>query len=313
MAYNRFSGGGMGFSLFPPMLKMLLVLNGFIFVLDSLVFELLAFDGIPLSEYIMQYFALQPFESGLFWPWQLISYQFLHAGFSHLFFNLLALWMFGAELEQVWGSRRFITFYLISGIGGGLVHLGMQMLPGFQGAPTIGASGAVMGVLLGFGLTFPDRPVMMFPLFIPIPAKYFVLIYAGIDLFSGLFSTNSGVAHFAHLGGAFFGYMMMKHGDDLKIYAAADKLFGIFGGTSRKASNIIDYPFERNRVEVIDREPLREVPREPKGNSTGLFFEGQEITTEEIDTILEKINASGFASLTDREKRLLYEVSKRMD
>jgi len=119
MSYNQQSGFG-GFSFFPPMIKMLLLVNVGIFLTDSLVLELLSFRGMSLAGLLSEYFALQPLQSGLFYPWQLISYQFLHAGFSHIFFNLFALWMFGAELEQVMGSRRFIVFYLLSGIGGGI-------------------------------------------------------------------------------------------------------------------------------------------------------------------------------------------------
>jgi|688.fasta_scaffold70678_5 membrane associated rhomboid family serine protease len=308
MSYNQQSGFG-GFSFFPPMIKMLLLVNVGIFLTDSLVLELLSFRGMSLAGLLSEYFALQPLQSGSFFPWQLISYQFLHAGFSHIFFNLFALWMFGAELEQVMGSRRFIVFYLLSGIGGGIVHLGMQLLPGMEGAPTVGASGAIMGVLLAFGFTFPDRPIMMFPLFIPIPAKIFVLIYASIDLFSGLFSTSSGIAHFAHLGGAFFGYFLMKHGDDLHIFSAADRLFNIF--SSKKSSskrNIIQFPRPHANIEIIPDSQSK-----PEKKSTGLYFEGKEITSEEIDIILEKITAKGFSNLTDREKKMLYEVSKTID
>jgi membrane associated rhomboid family serine protease len=95
----------------------------------------------------------------------------MHGGIGHLFWNMFALWMFGVELENVWGTRRFAQFYLLSGIGAGLTQLATSLLPDAQLAPTVGASGSIFGVLLAFGLTFPDRPIMMFPIFFPIPAK----------------------------------------------------------------------------------------------------------------------------------------------
>jgi membrane associated rhomboid family serine protease len=306
----RGGGGGFGgFSFFPPVIRALLLLNGFIFLAESLILDLLSFNGMSLGMQFSRLFALQPIDSGLFWPWQLITYQFMHAGFSHIFFNLLALWMFGAELENLWGGRRFLIFYLLSGIGGGLVHLGMQFLPGMEGAPTVGASGAIMGVLLAFGFTFPDRPVMMFPIFFPIPARIFVLLYAAMDLISGLMSTNSGIAHFAHLGGAFMGYMLLKHGDDIGIFRAADKIFTLFRPQKEIPPIRDSYSAAHMRVHVPGNSEKTEQPQK----ATGLYFDGREITTEEIDSILDKISLHGFNSLTEKEKRILYEVSKNME
>lgn len=290
------------FSFFPPVIKALLISNVVIFLLDTMFVGLLSIHGQPLSLYFDRFFALQPLfgvPDSLFFPWQFISYQFLHAGFSHIFFNMLALWMFGVELETLWGSRRFLIFYLLCGIGAGFFQVLTPLLPGMPAAPTVGASGAVFGVLLAFGLTFPNRPIVMFPFLFPIPAKIFVIMYAAIDLISGLFDTNSGVAHFAHLGGAFFGYMLLKHGDDLRIFAAFDRIFALFSGN--------------NSAPRRPKSPLSRVQGGRPQRGTGLYYGGREITEDEVNTILDKISATGFGSLSDEEKRILYEVSKKKE
>ena len=145
--------------------------------------------------------------------WQLASYMFLHAGVFHLLFNMLALWMFGTELERIWGTRYFLRFYLLTGIGAGLLTVIFAYLPfGFTGALrhsiVIGASGAIYGLLLAYALYFPDRPIYMYMVF-PIPAKYFVMIMGALAFYSSL-SDNSGVASTAHLGGIIVGYLLLK-------------------------------------------------------------------------------------------------------
>lgn len=163
---------------------------------------------------------------------QLISYMFMHANFQHIFFNMFAVWMFGRVLEQVWGPRRFLTYYLICGIGAGLIQELVQYLEyaftlsnydsvnlGISGGiipmeeylnmmTTVGASGAVYGILLAFGMLFPNSQMFIFPLPFPIKAKYFVIGYAVLELFLGL-GGGDGVAHFAHLGGMLFGLILI--------------------------------------------------------------------------------------------------------
>ncbi|MCX8051766.1 MAG: rhomboid family intramembrane serine protease [Chlorobi bacterium] len=284
----------------PPTIKILIGINVAIALLDWLVFGILTWRGISLSQWLVQLFGLMPIGSAYFFPyWQLVTYQFLHGGFWHLFFNMFALWMFGAELDYLWGSRRFLTYYLLCGIGGGIVNLLVS------DAPTIGASGAIMGVLVAYGMTFPDRPVMMFPLFIPIPAKIFVIIYAALDLVSGLSATDSGVAHFAHLGGAVAGYLLLRFGDRIGIFSAVERL-----STSRQKRVVPpSEPIEANFVEI---------PREfsygskPMFHGASFFYKGEYITEETVDLILDKITQHGFDSLSPREKDILYEVSRRM-
>lgn len=186
------------FSIFPPAVKHLLIINVLFFI---------GLSTPMISQYLFRYGALWPLGSGMFEPWQLVSYMFLHANFSHIFMNLFALWMFGQAIENYWGTKRFTWYYFLTGIGAALLH----MFIGGGGAPTVGASGAVYGILLAFGMMFPNRPIMLLFFPVPIKAKYFVAIFGGIELFSGVVGTSSGVAHFAHLGGMLVGFILIKY------------------------------------------------------------------------------------------------------
>jgi membrane associated rhomboid family serine protease len=185
------------FSL-PPVTQALILVNVLAFLLDSVSGNLLT---VPL--------ALWPFGSH-FMPWQIITYAFLHGNLTHLLFNMFGVYMFGADLERVWGSRRYLTFYLVSAIAAAIAQLSVSGLTG-AAYPTVGASGAVFGLLLGFAMVFPRR--MVVPLFPPIPmrAPIFVALYGGLELVLGVTGTQAGVAHFAHLGGMAGGYLMLRY------------------------------------------------------------------------------------------------------
>lgn len=148
-----------------------------------------------------------------FQVWQLLSYAFLHGGMLHLFFNMFGLWMFGTALEQLWGTRRFLQYYFVCVVGAGLVQLLVVSASQESGGiyPTVGASGGVLGILLAFAMIYPNRMIML--LFPPIPmkAKYFVLIFGAFSLWAGMTGTQAGVAHFAHLGGMLFGFLMIQY------------------------------------------------------------------------------------------------------
>lgn len=151
---------------------------------------------------------------GEFRIWQPLTYMFLHGGLFHILFNMLVLWMFGVELERMWGSRFFIKYYLVCGLGAAATTILLGLVPGAFGnqlyySLTIGASGAIYGLLLAYALYFPNRPILMFLLF-PIPAKYFVMIIGAISLLSSMSGPGSGVAHTAHLGGLVTGYLYLK-------------------------------------------------------------------------------------------------------
>lgn len=162
-----------------------------------------------LQQGLQPWLQLWPLASGNFMPWQPVTYAFLHGGEFHLFFNMLGLWMFGSELERVWGAKRYLQILLASTLAAAGVQLIVTQLMGSM-SPTVGASGALFGLLLSFGMLFPDRIIV--PLFPPIPmkAKYFVAIFGALELLMGL-NNNSGVAHFAHLGGMLGAYLLIRY------------------------------------------------------------------------------------------------------
>jgi membrane associated rhomboid family serine protease len=145
-----------------------------------------------------------------FGPWQLVSYGFLHGGLGHLFFNMFALYMFGLPVERVWGARRFLVYYFVCMIGAALIQLTVAAVTG-DIYPTIGASGAVFGLLLAYGMMFPNSTIVLLIPPIPMKAKYFVIGYGLLTLFMGMTGTMSGVAHFAHLGGMLFGFGLILY------------------------------------------------------------------------------------------------------
>jgi membrane associated rhomboid family serine protease len=150
------------------------------------------------------------------WIWQPVTYMFLHQGIGHILFNMLGVWMFGVELERMWGTRFFARYYAICGVGAALSTVIVALLPFALTAPayvsnTIGASGALYGLLLAFAIYYPERPILMFMLF-PVPAKYFVMILGAISFLLSASGSSPGVAHVAHLGGMVFGYLYLKGG-----------------------------------------------------------------------------------------------------
>lgn len=144
--------------------------------------------------------------------WQLVTYLFLHGGAFHLLFNLFTLWMFGRELEGLWGQRGFLKYYFLCGIGAGVLTV---LLTLNSTVPTIGASGAIFGVLLAYGLAFPDRQVFLWFIF-PIKAKHLIWLFAGLELLASFSYTSDGIGHFAHLGGMLFGFLYLRGG---RLYA----------------------------------------------------------------------------------------------
>lgn len=180
-----------------PVVKRLIILMGIVFLLQMLV-----------SWRINLYLGLVPiFVWRQYFLWQLFTYIFLHGGFSHLIFNLIALWMFGGELEGYWGSKKFLGYFLFCGIGAAICTV---ILSPYQLIPIIGASGAIYGILLAYGWLFPNRLIYIYFLF-PIPAKYMLIIFGLIELFSSLEGTGGGIAHITHLGGLLFGILYMAY------------------------------------------------------------------------------------------------------
>lgn len=154
-------------------------------------------------------FALWPVNTPLFHVWQLITYAFLHAGFSHLFFNMFGLFMFGPDIERTLGTRHFLIYYFVCVVGAALLHLLVTALQGGMPIATVGASGGIFGILLAFGMFFPQRRLMLLFPPIPMPAWLFVTLYGAAELLMGVFGTMQGVAHFAHLGGMLAGFLLL--------------------------------------------------------------------------------------------------------
>lgn len=197
---------GLGFSFGPggitPAIKVLIAANVAAFVITWFAPEVMLFFGLRVADVL-----------GSLRIWQPVTYMFLHGGFGHILFNMLALWMFGVELERMWGTRFFLKYYFVCGLGAAATTAVLSFLPfaifdHLYTALTVGASGAIYGILLAYGLYFPNRPIYIYFVF-PVPAKYFVMIMGGIALLSSL-GGSGGVAHTAHLGGLVAGYLYLK-------------------------------------------------------------------------------------------------------
>ncbi|MBI2186661.1 MAG: rhomboid family intramembrane serine protease [Acidobacteria bacterium] len=187
-----------------PAIKALIAANVAAFLVALVVPAVTRFLGLRPADVI-----------GQLYLWQPLTYMFLHGGIFHILFNMLALWMFGVELERMWGSRYFLKFYFVAGVGAALTTLAVSFVPGLGNevyyALTIGASGAVYGVLLAYALYFPHRPIYMYFVF-PIPAKYFVMILGAISLLASMGGPGGGIAHTTHLGGLVAAYLYLKGG-----------------------------------------------------------------------------------------------------
>jgi membrane associated rhomboid family serine protease len=185
----------------PNVIFALLIANGLIFVLQQMSMR-----------FMMINFALWPatHSQSPFMPWQLLTYGFLHGNLTHIAFNMFGLWMFGQDLERLWGPQRFLVYFLVCVVGAGMIQL---LVAGWQGGlyPTVGASGGLFGLLLAYGLTFPNRIVV--PLFPPIPMRAitFVIVFGLLELYLGVSGGAPGIANFAHLGGMLFGFFMLRY------------------------------------------------------------------------------------------------------
>ncbi len=304
MAYNR-SGNYFrpsffgGFQFFPPVIKSILIANGAVF-LGMMFLGNFRVGEFFFEQFFYHSFALWPLGSG-FGFWQLFSYMFMHASFTHILFNMLALWMFGMELEHVWGSQKFLIYYLLCGFGGGLANLLVAPLFTSVG-PTVGASGAVYGVLLAFGMMFPERQIYIYFL-LPIKAKYFVVMYMAFEIFS--VGSMDGVAHFAHLGGALVGF----------LYLMAD---GYQFGASLRGPDEGPNVFSKMTGFIKNQQPQQ--PQKYANVSDATIYDlsehgkkEEEIAQVQIDAILDKISKNGYQSLSTEEKKILFDASKKLN
>ena len=285
----------------PPITKNLLIINILMF-LASLV---LVRYGIDLNALLGLHF----FMASDFRLHQILTYLFMHGSFEHLFFNMFALWMFGRIMEQVMGQKRFLTYYLVCGIGAGLVQelaqyihfltiapdlpavSHEQLAQALNGWNTVGASGAVYGILLAFGMTFPEERMFIIPIPFPIKAKYFVVGYAVIELLSALLRSNDQVAHTAHLGGMLFGLLLLLH---WRHPGGLQKMWkDWWGKMTRPRKQAFHYQRNTKFSDEMDENARRNAYQ------------------KEVDRILEKVKARGYGSLTEEEKRKLFDASGR--
>ncbi|MBI4540226.1 MAG: rhomboid family intramembrane serine protease [Gemmatimonadetes bacterium] len=272
MAYRGF-GMSFGYGL-TPWVTRLLIANGVAFVLT-----------LPLDpRFVVEWLAFTPAHI-LTRPWGLLTYMFIHGGFWHLFVNMLGLFFFGAPLEDRWGSREFLKYYFICGLGGAI----LSFL--FVSYPIIGASAAVYGIMLAFALNWPDAPIYVWGIF-PVKAKWLVAFLFAVTFLSSFSNSPSDVANFAHLGGFVAGWLYLK-----MDWRFSQRLAALRRGARTR------------RLAIVPREDVSPEPLS-RGRDGGLPSE-EDALLDAVDRVLDKISASGLASLTPEERRLLDEVSRR--
>ena len=301
---------------FPPETKWLLISNVVIFALQ----ELAKSNGIDL----VATFGLHFFLADNFQIHQLFTYMFLHANLSHLFFNMFALWMFGRLIESTLGVKHFLIYYLICGIGAGfcqeIFQYGEYCVEGLANFErvrtpdgiypmgeflnywrTVGASGAVYGILLAFGFIYPNQRIMLLIPPIPMKAKYFVIGYAALELYSS-FSVNDNVAHFAHLGGMLFGFILLLRWTRLhNPYSWWERLKKHFSSPKKS-------PYNKNPKMTVNPGGTYEQMQQPQTPTPSADLEEKR---RRIDELLDKIKKSGYESLTTEEKNFLFDASTR--
>ena len=301
----------------PIVTKNLLSVNFLAFVA-----QLILNPSNPEQSVLADWGGLHFFMASDFHIHQFVTYLFLHGGWTHIFFNMFALWMFGVVVENVWGAKRFLFYYILCGIGAGLMqelaqyaNYTIENLAAYQYVniggqqmttdayinlwTTIGASGAVYGILLAFGMIFPNERIFIFPLPVPIKAKWFVCGYVAIELFMAMSSSGDGVAHMAHLGGMLFGFLMIrywnKHPNSSMNRSGGQEFFDKLKRNFEKHQSN-----ENTRMHVESSDP-KEADRE--------YNVRKKLNQEEIDAILDKIRKSGYDSLTKEEKQRLFDAS----
>lgn len=312
-AFNRGSGTMGGFSVFPPVLKILLIVNITIFVFQNFIFPAFWIGDVNLLAWFREYFFLWPVASGFFYPWQIFTYMFIHGGFMHLLLNMFILWMFGMELENIWGSKKFLLYYLMCGIGAGMAN--QFIAPFFTSVgPTVGASGAIYGILAAFAYLFPNRLIYIYFL-LPIKAKYVIMFYMALDLMNIISRADTNIAHVAHLGGAVIGliYLIMTNAKKKMLFREAgdsgikDNFFkrrNTWGPQNNSPSGF------GQKVEIPDQD-YAEVPEDENRYEKEIHTR-EKIAQEKIDAILDKLSAGGYGSLTEEEKRILFQESKKL-
>lgn len=299
----------------PSITKNLLIINVLAFF-ATWVFEK---QGLDLTAT----FGLHFFMATDFSFYQLVTYLFMHGSFMHLFFNMFAVWMFGTVMERVWGPKRFLIYYLVCGIGAGIIQEGVQYinyanenLAAYDFVmtssgritteaylnlwTTVGASGAVYAILLAFGMTFPNERMFIIPFPFPIKAKWLIGGYIVIEVWSALNTPGDGIAHMAHLGGMLFGFLLIRY---WRKHPNIEQRFNGQNGFFQQMKK----QYENKRRNTFHYQPSTETPRWEEHKEK----EEDSARHAEIDAILDKIRKSGYDSLTKEEKKKLFEQSNR--
>ncbi|MEA2077296.1 MAG: rhomboid family intramembrane serine protease [Candidatus Marinimicrobia bacterium] len=252
-----------------PGIRVLIISNIAIFLLGLMLPQ--------LNKYLVVYGGLVPeLFTKNFFLWQPLTYMFLHGSFTHVLFNMFALWMFGTELERQWGTKFFLKYYFISGIGAGIFSAIIQPA---SPIPIIGASGAIYGLLLAFALMYPNRVVYL-NFLIPIKVKYFVMIFAGIELFASIAGGGDGIAHITHLSGMIFGYLFLLWNQSRQKKAPRKKVTFHWGSKTRD----------------FTKKPPKNTPRSEE---------------KELEDLLTKITDKGYGFLSEEEKERLLELTDK--
>jgi membrane associated rhomboid family serine protease len=302
------------------MTKNLLVIN----ILAFMATWVLKNSGVDLNALLGLHF----FKASDFRVYQFVTYMFLHGGFTHILFNMFALWMFGSVIERVWGPKKFLFYYIVCGVGAGIVQEMVQYgsyvyqgLAAYQYVnmggtqismdsyinlwTTIGASGAVYGILLAFGMIFPNERLFIIPFPFPIKAKWLIVGYIAIELFSAMSGPGDGVAHMAHLGGMLFGFLLIRY---WQKHPDSSQRFGRSSG-QEFFDNLRRKYEERQRNQRMHAEQTRW--EEQRRETDEEYNQRQRKNQEEIDAILDKIRKSGYDSLTKEEKQKLFEQKRQ--
>ncbi len=256
--YTRNVGFGL---IWTPAVKYLIIINAAIFIFQ----ELTGFRPFHTLGLVPKHI----WHNGM--VWQLVTYMFFHGGLWHLAFNMIALWMFGSMMERHWGTRRFLKYYFMTGIGAGISTFLFTIN---STIPTIGASGAIYGLLVAYAVTFPEQIIYLY-LFIPIKAKYFALLFGFIEFMASISYSGDSIGHLAHLGGMVVGFVYLKR----------TNMWLWFGRTLRRR---------------LDKRKMREQVKEEQD---------MESTRQEIDRLLDKINQIGYENLTKKERKILDQSS----
>jgi membrane associated rhomboid family serine protease len=285
--YRTSPGMGFGGLGITPAVKGLLIANVAIFLLQNVVRDI-GYWGVFNTQVAI--FNMQ--------LWRFVTYMFLHGDFSHLLFNMFGLWMFGSQIEALWGQRSFLTFYFVCGLGGAFLYALFDLIGIGDGASMLGASGAIYGILLAYGMTFPNNIILVGFIF-PIKAKYAVILFGLVELMATASGSGGGVAHLAHLGGMLAGFifiMLTIPGISRQMSAAGLDLGGVFRRFKTK-----------RKIKVVRPEPRSGNGRDqaPPPSAPGSADQKQ------IDRILDKISREGLQSLSDEEQEILRRAGRR--